>query len=405
MAAPPELPPRVPDFSRRDFIGSLGAAGGALLAGACSSSADAPEPAAGTAATPAAAPATVPWVKDPAPFIRHPTNLETRLESLTGLITPNELFFVRSHSSTPRLDAASWRLTVDGDGVERPLSLTLDQLTALPSRSVVAYLECAGNWRKFFAELQGKATTGGQWGTGAVGCAEWTGVPLALVLERAGLKRGAVDVLLHGLDEAKFSRPMSVARATAEDTLLVWAMNGAPLPPDHGFPVRALVPGWVGSNSVKWLGRIEVSTSKVWVKSNTTSYVLVGDQWPGERYKPALGAPVTEQNVKSALALPRPGRLTPGLHRLRGFAHAPSGIAKVDWSTDGGRTWKPARLTDPRIAHAWSRFELEWEAPPGEHTLLTRAADKKGHVQPAQVPWNEQGYLLNVPLPHPVTVA
>ncbi|MGH7561221.1 MAG: sulfite oxidase [Gemmatimonadales bacterium] len=399
MRGSPDPSPTPGGLSRRDFVG---AASGVLLAG-CTTS-EKPEASPSAAAPAAAPPPPQPWVKDPAPFIRHPTNLETRLENLPGLLTPNELFFVRNHASTPRLDAAAWRLRVDGDGVERPFDLSYDDLMRLPSRSVVAYLECAGNGRKFFAEIGGKAATGGQWATGAVGCAEWTGVPLALVLERAGVRRGAVDVLLHGLDEAKFSRPMPLARAREDDTLLAFAMNGAPLPPDHGFPVRALVPGWVGSNSVKWLGRIEVSMSRVWVKTNTASYVLVGEQWPADRYKPALGAPVTRLNVKSALALPRPGRLAAGVQRLRGFAHAPSGIARVEWSPDGGTTWKAARL-DPAPGLAWNRFDFEWNAVPGEHRILTRATDRQGNRQPSSVPWNEQGYLFNAALPHSVTVA
>lgn len=379
-------------LGRREFLGGV-AAGGALLAGCAP---DARESAA----------RQEPWVKDPTAFIRHPTNLETRLEDLRGFLTPTDRFFVRNHAPTPTIDTATYRLVVEGDAVPRPLTLTYDELLAMPSHSVIAYVECAGNWRKFFAEVLGRAAQGSPWGTGAVGCAEWTGVPLAAVLERAGVRTGATDVNLIGLDTAEFQRPMPLATATDGDTILAYAMNGATLPPDHGFPVRAIVPGWVGSNSIKWVGRIVVSAQRIWTRTNTSSYVLVGAGWPPQRYAPADGGPITVQTVKSALALPRPARLPAGRHVLRGFAHSGHGvIARVEWSADGGATWQAAQLVAPVLPHAWARFEFAWEARAGFHTLLTRATDRAGHTQPRTAPFNEKGYLLNVTLPHPVEVA
>jgi DMSO/TMAO reductase YedYZ molybdopterin-dependent catalytic subunit len=379
-------------FTRREFLGTAAAAGGALLAG-CE---PAPPP-------PAALP---PLATDPAPFIPHGTSLETRLERLSGIITPNELFFVRNNAPTPRLDAAAWRLRVEGDAVERPLELSLADLQRLPGRSAIAYLECAGNWRGFFEKLLGRVAEGTQWGAGGAGCADWSGTSLAHVLRLAGVRANAVDVNLVGLDQGEFSRPMPLARAMDDETMLAWAMNGEPLPPDHGFPVRAVVPGWVGSNSVKWLGRIVVSSSKVWVRNNTTSYVMVGDEWPAARFAPAAGGPITTLTVKSALALPWPATLPAGRQVLRGIAYSPNGrISRVQWRPGRDSAWRPARIVSPTLPRAFTWFELDWDATPGSHTVLTRATDETGATQPLTAPFNEKGYLLNMVLPHPLEVA
>lgn len=345
------------------------------------------------------------WDKDPGPFIQHSTNLETRLESVRGLITPNELFFVRNHTATPRIDPATYRLRIEGDAIDRTVELTYDELLALPSRSTIAYIECAGNGRGFFTRVFDRPAEGGQWLTGGVGCAAWTGPTLASVLELAGVRPNAVDVSLIGLDQVTFERPMSSDKALDPNTLLVHTMNGEALPADHGFPIRAFVPGWVGSNSVKWLGRIVVSSSKVWVKTNTTSYVLVGPEWPAEQYAPAQGAPVTTQNVKSALALPWPARVEPGRQTIRGFAYSPHGpIESVEWSDDAGENWHPATLTSPALPLAWRLFDFAWDARPGAHALMVRATDARGDRQPERVAFNQKGYLFNAPVPHPIEV-
>ena len=350
--------------------------------------------------------ADVPWVKNPEPFIQHPTNLETRLELLDGVITPNELFFVRNHAPTPRIDVSGYRLRVEGDAIDGVVELTMDDLRALPNQSVVAYLECGGNWRSFWASVVGQAASGGQWGTGGISCAEWGGPTLASVLALAGVLPNAVDVDLMGLDEGGFSRPMPIERALDPTTLLAHTMNGVDLPPDHGFPLRGVVPGWVGSSSVKWLGRIVVSSETIWSRNNLTSYVLVGEDWPADEYAPAEGGPITTGVVKSALALPRPAQLSQGSNLISGFAYSPSGpVQRVEWSADAGSTWQAARILDPVLPHAWQRFQFEWNAPVGSHTLLTRATDAAGQSQPEQVAFNRSGYLLNIVLPHPVTVS
>lgn len=398
-------------LGRREFLRALGAGGVAAALAACDRSplaGDEPdaESAAGDGPSRDRLPrASLPWLKDPAPFIRHPTNLETRLERLGGLLTPNDLFFVRNHVPTPRIDPARHRLRVEGSGVEQPVELVYGELRGLPARSVIAYLECAGNWRRFWPEVAGRTARGGPWGTGGVGCAIWTGPSLARVLERAGLRPEAVDVNLVGLDEGGFERPMPIAKALDPDTILAHTMNGAELPPDHGRPLRAVVPGWVGSSSVKWVGRVEVSTERIWSKNNTTSYVQIGPAWPPERYAPAEGGPITVQSVKSVLALPRPARLPAGPQWLHGFAYSPHApVEAVEWSVDGGRGWQPAELLSPPLRWAWRTFAFRWNASAGRHGLRVRARDARGNGQPEELPFNEKGYLLNVPVPHPVEV-
>lgn len=385
-------------ISRRRFLQLLSVGGSAAALAACDRRPQASQQ--GPTET------SRPWVKDPTPFIQHPTNLETRLELIRGFITPNDLFFVRNHASTPRIDPETYRLRIEGDAIARPLELTYEEILRLPSHSAVAYLECAGNWRSFYDKVLGQVARGGQWGTGAVGCASWTGASLATVLELAGIKRNAVDVNLIGLDDGEFNKPMSVEKAMDPNTILAYAMNGDLLPPDHGFPVRAVVPGWAGSNSVKWVGRVVVSSEKIWVKNNTTSYVLIGPNWPPRQYAPAQGSPITTLNIKGVLALPWPAKLNQGSQLIRGFAYSPHGkIDNVVWSLDRGTRWRRARIVEPVLENAWTRFELTWDAAPGSHTVMVRATDEQGHTQPETVAFNEKGYLLNIPLPHPVEVA
>jgi DMSO/TMAO reductase YedYZ molybdopterin-dependent catalytic subunit len=271
---------------------------------------------------------------------------------------------------------------------------------------VYAYLECGGNQRSYFAAAMGQTAQGTQWQRGGVGMAIWTGVPLREILQRAGITEEAVDVQLIGLDqdspEGGFRRPVPVAKAMDPDTILAYQMNGERLPADHGFPVRAIVPGWVGSTSVKWLGRIEVSTQKVWSRNNTTSYVLVGDAYPPEGE--AGGKVATLQSIKSILILPWPAQLQAGPQRIRGYAYSPSApIENVAWN-DGG-SWQEARFIDPPIPYAWRRFEFEWAPAAGTYHLTTRATEASGQTQPESIPFNEKGYLYNAPLAHPVTVS
>ena len=396
-------------MGRRQFLQLMLAGGAAAVIAACVGM----EPTSGrpeaASPQPAAEPAAdSPFFKDPSPFIQRDTaGLEARMENMQGLITPNRHFFVRNNSVSLDLDAADWRLFVEGDGVSLPIKLTYDEVRSLPSHTLISYLECAGNHRALFGIVNGRQSSGTQWMTGAVGNGEWLGVRLSDVLTLAGVRDDAVSVLLVVLDTASpeegFRYVLPMEKAMHPDTLLAYALNGETLPRDHGFPLRAVVPGWVGSSHIKWLGRILVSSEQLWTRNNTTSYTLIGDDYPpvGE----SEGVPVTEQAIKSALALPWPAELSAGRQRIHGYAQSPARpVTRVEWSADGGRTWAEAEVSATQPDYSWARFEFEWVAASGEHTIMTRATDAVGNTQPDAVPFNEKGYLFNQPVPHPIRV-
>ena len=327
---------------------------------------------------------------------------------MQGLITPHHLFFVRNNSVSVGLDASDWRLSVEGDAVTDPVQLSYEQIKNLPSRTLVCYLECAGNHRAMFDIVKGQAAKGTQWMTGGIGNGEWTGVSLRDVLTLAGITDDAISVLIIGQDtdspEGGFRRVIPADKAMHPDTLLAYALNGDDLPKDHGYPLRALLPGWVGSSSIKWVSRIVVSSDALWTRNNTTSYVLIGDDYSPEGE--AQGEVVSTQTIKSALALPWPAELSEGSRRIHGYAHSPAGrITTVEWSDDAGSVWNTATVLDPQVQYSWARFEFTWDARPGDHTLMTRATDSQGNSQPDDIPFNEKGYLFNQPVPHPVTVS
>lgn len=327
-------------------------------------------------------------------------NAETRWEAMAeaGYLTPNELFFVRSHAPTPRIDRADWEMRVVGPGIERELTLGYEDLLGLPRVSVVQALECAGNGRRFFEERQGRVAPGTPWRLGAIGVAEWTGVPLREVLLLAGVRESAREVMLEGLDDVRMRRPIPLAKALEEDTLLAFGMNGEELPSDHGSPVRALVPRWAAVASVKWLGEIFVSQEPLYSPWNTDQYVLTGGRYGAER------EPVTDQVPKSALQLPWPARIGAGTHTITGRSWSSNGaISLVEYSVDGD-SWRPARLVEPNIAGAWVRWHFVWEATPGTHGLRVRATDERGNTQPEEAAWNELGYLYGGVIDHPVEV-
>ncbi len=324
-------------------------------------------------------------------FIDFGLNKETRPEYLRGLLTPASMFFIRSHDATPAIDLKTYRLKVEGSSVLKPIELSYDDLLRLPFRSVLTWIECAGNGRSFFGQYYPKPAAGTQWHLGAIGAAEWTGVPLSVVLDLAGLKPDAVDVLLEGLDELKVNRPIPIEKAMDSNTILAYAMNGEALPPDHGFPIRAITPGLVGINYTKWLGRIQVENKKIVVQTNTKTYVLAGPDYPDT---PA----VTTQNIKSLVALPREGEgtISAGKQVIRGYAWSPHGkIVNLRYSLDSER-WREATLEESKDPLLWQRWYFTWDAKPGRHYVLTKATDEKGNTQPTGlVPFNEQGYLFN----------
>jgi sulfane dehydrogenase subunit SoxC len=357
------------------------------------------------------------WHKDPSRFtVLADCSLERPCLNRGEYLTDNRDFFVCNAGPTPRIDSFHYRLTVEGDAVGRRLELTYEDLKRMEQKTVPAFIECAGNHRRLFEDVlhhkldKRPHMTEIKWGLGGVGMAEWRGVPLRAVLERARVTPQAVHVCPVGLDveaeDGGVRCPMPVAKALDPSTLLALEMNGEPLPPDHGSPVRVLVPGWVGTYSIKWVGRIVVSARHLWVPRNTEQYVLMGDHWPAEDYAPARGAPITKQSIKSSLALSWPARLAAGSQVVFGCARSPDAeIATVDWSSDGGRTWARAELLPPNLRYAWVLFRFVWHAAPGEHTLMTRATDTVGRIQPTRVPFNWGGYLFNMVHPHPVIVS
>jgi sulfane dehydrogenase subunit SoxC len=392
-------------ISRRRFLFLLAAGGATATLTACTGA-----PVSTPTPTPSTPTARLNNEPKPGRFFTHigGGNYEMRFEDMLNqtYVTPNSLFYVRNHTSSPIIDVASWTLSIEGNGVTDPFTLTYDELFQMPSKTVTRYVECAGNGRSFFGSLLNDEAQGGQWKLGAYGIAEWVGVPMSEILSRAGVKSTAVDVMPVGLDSTQVARPMPVARAMEDDTILAYMMNGDILPIDHGFPVRALVPGWVGVANIKWVGKIIVSTTPLYTDKNTTSYVLVGPDYQAQGE--ALGPAVTAQVMKSALCLPWPATLKAGPQKVVGYAWSPNGkIDEVDVSLDGGSTFQPATLVGPNIERAGSRWEFSFTASPGSMTITPRATDSTGNVQyPAsQQKWNQMGYLFGAMVPHPVAVS
>jgi DMSO/TMAO reductase YedYZ molybdopterin-dependent catalytic subunit len=329
-----------------------------------------------------------------------PADLETPVELLNSWITPNDLFYVRSHLYTPKTSDQGWKVVVDGE-VERPLALSLDELKQMPKATVTVTLECAGNGRAFFDP----PVAGIQWGKGAVGTARWTGARLGDVLKRAGVKPAGRYVVLNGADQPigkmpDFIRNVPMEKAMLADTVLAYEMNGEPLPIAHGFPLRAVVPGWEGAYAVKWLNHIQVID-----REHEGFFVKTAYRFPAKRIAPGAGVdpkdmlPLTGLVVKSFINSPPDGaKVSTGAVRVSGFAWAgEADIARVDISTDGGSTWHPARLGRDHERYAWRQFEYEWRAAaPGSYVIMSRATDDQGRSQPVVAQWNPSGYLWNV---------
>jgi DMSO/TMAO reductase YedYZ molybdopterin-dependent catalytic subunit len=326
-----------------------------------------------------------------------PLNAETRLEYQHGRITPRQAFYKRNHFAIPALDAAKWRLRIGGR-VARPRELTYDEILSLPSRTVLATLECAGNGR---GSLQ-PAVHGETWGLGAVGTAEWTGARLAEVLKAAEIGTETCEIVITGADkgaEPECGKTIhyvrSLPRAVVLDpgALLVYAMNGEPLAPEHGYPVRLIVPGWYGMAAVKWVTDIEAVEEPFRGFFQTDRYVILSGEGDAE-----AATPLTQMAVRSVIARPQArARLKVGRHVVRGYAwsgYAP--IARVEVSVDDGRSWHSAELDDEAGPFAWRRWEYEWEAiAAGPATLRSRATDGAGNTQPEEPCWNRLGYANN----------
>jgi DMSO/TMAO reductase YedYZ molybdopterin-dependent catalytic subunit len=330
----------------------------------------------------------------------NPEDFEMPLSGFDTWLTPAEHFFVRTHIYKPKVELAEWRLRVDGL-IERELALDMAQIEKLPRVEQVAVLECAGNGRSFYEP----GVTGMQWRYGAVGNARWTGVRLADVLKRAGVKSGATHVLFNGADVPMgkvpdFVRTVPLEKALHPDTLLAFHMNGAPLPSSHGFPLRLVAPGWAGDSWVKWVTNISLLDKEYDGFFMKTAYRRpVHTVAPGTAVDPSAMVPVTAIKPKSVIASPLAGeRLAAEPVTIRGAAWAgESPVARVDVSTDSGRTWRPAKLGADRAHYAWRLWEATW-TPSGEgsYVLMAKTTDEKGKTQPFLEDWNPSGYLWNV---------
>jgi DMSO/TMAO reductase YedYZ molybdopterin-dependent catalytic subunit len=339
-----------------------------------------------------------------------PLNLEMPFSSLDSFLTPTKSFYVRNHFPIPAIDRDAWWLHVEGE-VKKTFAINYEQLMTFELVTVPVTLECAGNNRSF---LEPKVK-GAQWGLGAVSTAEWTGVRLSALLDRAGLKPNACEVILEGADcgipeepksptgELTFARSIPLEKAR-RDVLLAYKMNGGELPPEHGFPVRAIVPGWYAMASVKWLQRIIVADRPFSGFYQTFDYAY----WE-RRDEIAELKPLTEIQVKAEIARPTEGEIVPANSSVcvRGAAWACDvEITKVELSTDGGATWNETRLVGKSKPNAWRFWEFDWQTPsqPGKRTLIARATDSLGRTQPVMRDHDRGTYMINHLLPIAIEV-
>jgi DMSO/TMAO reductase YedYZ molybdopterin-dependent catalytic subunit len=335
-------------------------------------------------------------------FAREEVSLANRnsgllLEALRHDVTPVGLHFLLTRFDVPYVAAADdWRLEVGGR-VRSPLNLSLAEMRRLPARTLRVTLECAGNGR---ANLVPRWQTQ-PWEYGAVGTAEWTGTPLRTLLEQAGLEGDTVEIAFFGADrgidggiEHNYGRSLALAQAMRDDILVAWAMNGAPLPPQHGFPLRLVVPGWYGMASVKWMARIEALAQPFTGYQQARNYMY--RQHPDDP-----GTPVSTMRVKSLMV---PPGIPDFLTRRRFVGAGPVDLTGRAWS--GGRavtrvqvgidsSFGEAALDPPQHEHAWQDWRYTWNATPGEHELTCRATDADGNIQPLDPPWDHAGFGNN----------
>ncbi|MBV8728433.1 MAG: sulfite oxidase [Acidobacteriia bacterium] len=336
------------------------------------------------------------------PLILHndrPEDLETPVRYFDSWLTPADTLFVRQHlPRPPAIEAGAYRLTVNGL-VSKPLALTLAELERLPQVTVPAVLECAGNGRGFFRPQ----VPGIQWGRGAIGNVEWSGPRVSDVLALAGADRSAAFLEVDGADTGvggtpDFIRSLPMKKALDSSTLLAVRMNGNPIPEIHGYPARLIAPGWCGSNFVKWVTRLSPAAESHAGFFMKTAYrfpktpIPPGGTAPASDLEPIAGMP-----VKSAITSPEDqASLTAGPQTVRGFAWAGEEmVERVEISVDGGSHWIEATLSPQKLRYAWRLFEYHFFAEPGYYTILSRAIDSSGRVQPIVATWNPSGYLWN----------
>jgi sulfane dehydrogenase subunit SoxC len=327
------------------------------------------------------------------------------LEALRYDRTPSGLHYIVIHWDIPAIDPSEWRLRIGGK-VGKPLELTLDEVRRLPRRTLSVTLECAGNGR---ARLRPRPVSQ-PWLVEAVGTADWTGTPLESLLAEGGLSSDALEVVFTGADrgiqggvEQYYARSLPLAEAVRPEVLLAYEMNGEPLQPQHGFPLRLIVPGWYGMTSVKWLQSVEAIAGQFDGFQQAMAYRYQRDaDDPGE--------PVTRMRVRALMIPPgipdfftRRRFVDAGLIALSGRAWSGHGqVERVEVAIDGA--WSEAALGSPVGAFAWRRWSFDWEATPGQHELFCRATDSEGNVQPVEQSWNYQGMGNNLVQRIPVTV-
>ncbi|HXI21862.1 MAG TPA: sulfite oxidase [Gemmatimonadales bacterium] len=357
--------------------------------------------------------------KDPRVQARDPEGLNWAAPAellAEDFITPASLFFTRSHAATPQVELEAWRLRVVGL-VSRPLELSLAELLAgFPEREVTATLVCAGLRRD---ELLAVRPIPGElpWGTDPVGTGRWRGVSLADVLMVAGPTKDAAHVGFTGLDSVErldrrfgFGGSIPLGKALHPEVLLAHRLNDEPLPPEHGFPVRVVVPGYIGARSVKWVTEIELRAEPSTNYFQTHAYRLQREVLEGRTRDVTAGEALGELPLNTVILTPVPGAtLAAGPTVVRGWALGPDsrGVALVEVSPDGGRSWVRARITDSDGAWAWVQWEAGLDLAPGDHTIVARAADGNGQLQPADLTlqWNVKGYLNHAWHRVPVRVA
>ncbi len=336
-------------------------------------------------------------------FLREEVRLANRnsgilLEALRHDVTPAGMHYLLNHFDVPYVpDGDAWTLNVTGR-VRRPLKLTLADIKALPAKTLRVTLECAGNGR---ANI-GLRRQSMPWMYEAVGTAEWTGTPLRHVLERAGLEPDAIDISFLGVDRGfdkvlhEYGRSLAPQLALNDDVLLVWAMNGAPLLPQHGYPLRMIVPGWYGMASVKWLDRIEVLDTPFQGHQQVGSYI-----YREEANDP--GVPITHIRVKSLMVPPglpdwytRHRLVAPGPVTVHGRAWSGNGVpvTRVEFGVDG--VWQEATLGPVAGRYAWRSWQVTWDAAPGEYEIACRATDENGDTQPLEERWDRSGFGNNM---------
>jgi sulfane dehydrogenase subunit SoxC len=328
----------------------------------------------------------------PAPGRAGTGSSRTPLHLLEGTVTPNGLHFERHHNGIPDIDPHRHALYIHGR-VERPLAFSLDALLRYPMDTHIRFIECPGNSGAFSQAHPVQTTAGGL--NGLVSCSEWTGVRLAALLEEAGLAAGAKWVVAEGADAAAMSRSVPLEKCL-DDAVIALYQNGEAIRPEQGFPMRLLLPGFEGNMNVKWLRRLNVVDAPVDARDETSHYTELMPDGKARQY-------MFVQAVKSAILKPS-FELTmqgPGFYEVSGLAWSGRGrVAKVEVSADGGRSWAPAVLSEPVLPKALTRFRLAWNWDGRRCTLMSRATDETGEVQPSRSDWAAQyapgqGYHFN----------